>query len=293
MGEGGRGRESERERGRVSACFSACFFCASRSLCPPARLSLQDVAEPLRAVQGGSIEALSPLPTCSPCGLRPVFSACRLQVLPPGMVERTDLLKALERLAIVKNAVPAGTAAAAKAVGERLAGAARPDLPSFTTDDLDTMPISKLKMFCIQFGRLPSGSLEKSDLKKALAPLAKPSTKPKQAFSGNGTASGHSHSHHHHKKRALPSFTATELDTMPISRLKSYCIQYGKMPHGPVERTDLVALLKPFAAAAGASSAPGSLGPGSATTAATSFGSQASSAKPAEADGGSTAYCPN
>eukprot|EP00439_Symbiodinium_sp_Y106_P077180 s315_g16.t1 len=206
------------------------------------------------------------------------------KVLPPGMVERTDLLKALERLAIVKNAVPAGTAAAAKAVGERLAGAARPDLPSFTTDDLDTMPISKLKMFCIQFGRLPSGSLEKSDLKKALAPLAKPSTKPKQAFSGNGTASGHSHSHHHHKKRALPSFTATELDTMPISRLKSYCIQYGKMPHGPVERTDLVALLKPFAAAAGASSAPGSLGPGSATTAATSFGSQASSAKPAEAD---------
>ncbi|CAE7737208.1 unnamed protein product [Symbiodinium sp. CCMP2456] len=212
------------------------------------------------------------------------------KVLPPGMVERTDLLKALERLAIVKSAVPAGTAAAAKAVGERLAGAARPDLPSFTTEDLDTMPISKLKMFCIQFGRLPSGSLEKSDLKKALAPLAKPSTKPKQAFSvsGNGTASGHSHSHHHHKKRALPSFTATELDTMPISRLKSYCIQYGKMPHGPVERTDLVALLKPFAGAAGAAagavgaSAPGSLGPGSAATA-TSFGSQAS-AKPAEAD---------
>lgn len=207
------------------------------------------------------------------------------KVLPPGMVERTDLLKALERLAIVKHAVPAGTAAAAKAVGDRLAGAARPDLPSFTTDDLDTMPISKLKMFCIQFGRLPSGSLEKSDLKKALAPLAKPSTKPKQAFSGNGTAAGHSH--HHHKKRALPSFTATELDTMPISRLKSYCIQYGKMPHGPVERTDLVALLKPFAGAGvgavGAPSVPGALGPGSAATA-TSFGSQASSAKPAEAD---------
>ena len=146
------------------------------------------------------------------------------------------------------------------------------------------MPISKLKMFCIQFGRLPSGSLEKSDLKKALAPLAKPSTKPKQAFSGNGTAAVHSH--HHHKKRALPSFTATELDTMPISRLKSYCIQYGKMPHGPVERTDLVALLKPFASAGvgavGAPSVPGALGPGSAATA-TSFGSQASSAKPAEA----------
>ena len=192
------------------------------------------------------------------------------------MVERTDLLKALERLAIVKNAVPAGTAAAAKAVGERLANG-RPDLPSFTTDDLDTMPISKLKMFCIQFGRLPSGSLEKSDLKKALAPLAKPSSKP--AFSGNGgngttVPSGHSsgHHHHHHRKRALPSFTSTELDTMPISRLKSYCIQYGKMPHGPVERTDLTALLRPFAiggsasaASASETSVPGTLTPGAAS----------------------------
>ncbi|CAE7444052.1 unnamed protein product [Symbiodinium natans] len=198
------------------------------------------------------------------------------KVLPPGMVERTDLLKALERLAIVKNAVPAGTAAAAKAVGERLANG-RPDLPSFTTDDLDTMPISKLKMFCIQFGRLPSGSLEKSDLKKALAPLAKPSSKP--AFSGNGgngttVPSGHSsgHHHHHHRKRALPSFTSTELDTMPISRLKSYCIQYGKMPHGPVERTDLTALLRPFAiggsasaASASETSVPGTLTPGAAS----------------------------
>ena len=180
------------------------------------------------------------------------------QVLPPGMVERTDLLKALERLAIVKNAIPAGTAAAARAVGERLSNG-RPDLPSFTTDELDTMPISKLKMFCIQFGRLPSGSLEKSDLKKALAPLAKPSTKP--AFTGNGTTSNASHSHasHHHKKRALPSFSAAELDSMPISRLKSYCIQYGKMPHGPVERTDLVALLRPFAVGTASASAVGSV----------------------------------
>ncbi|CAE7298105.1 unnamed protein product [Symbiodinium pilosum] len=179
------------------------------------------------------------------------------KVLPPGMVERTDLLKALERLAIVKNAIPAGTAAAARAVGERLSNG-RPDLPSFTTDELDTMPISKLKMFCIQFGRLPSGSLEKSDLKKALAPLAKPSSKP--AFTGNGTTSNASHSHvsHHHKKRALPSFSVAELDSMPISRLKSYCIQYGKMPHGPVERTDLVALLRPFAVGTASASAVGS-----------------------------------
>ena len=156
------------------------------------------------------------------------------KVLPPGMVERTDLLKALEPLAVVKSQVPASTAAAAKAVGERLGNGtfSRSDLPSFSTLDLETMPISKLKMYCIQYGRLPSGSLEKSDLKKALAPLAKVVQPAPQSTI---------------PKKVLPSFTLEELQTMPISKLKNNCLQYGRMPHGPVERTDLVKLLKPFA----------------------------------------------
>lgn len=156
------------------------------------------------------------------------------KVLPPGMVERTDLLKALEPLAVVKSQIPASTAAAAKAVGERLGNGtfSRSDLPSFSTLDLETMPISKLKMYCIQYGRLPSGSLEKSDLKKALAPLAKVVQPAPQSTI---------------PKKVLPSFTLEELQTMPISKLKNNCLQYGRMPHGPVERTDLVKLLKPFA----------------------------------------------
>ncbi|CAJ1379959.1 unnamed protein product [Effrenium voratum] len=137
-------------------------------------------------------------------------------VLPPGMVERTDLLKALEHLAVVKGLATTNAAAPGRTTQ------ARPDLPSFTTTELDTMPISKLKMYCIQFGRLPSGSLEKSDLKKALLPLAK-------------------------VDKNFPSFTLEELQTMSVSKLKSYCIRYGRMPHGPVERSDLVSLLRPFA----------------------------------------------
>ncbi|CAK9093768.1 ULP_PROTEASE domain-containing protein [Durusdinium trenchii] len=210
------------------------------------------------------------------------------KVLPIGMVERTDLLKALEPLAVVKSA--SSSCATARAVerhdvdrigwedanrsqrtsetraedpgfgfgsrwdrdsprsgasghfltlrNQRLpelygpGNGVRSDLPSFTTADLDTMPISKLKMYCIQFGRLPSGSLEKSDLKKALLPLAKVAPKPVTPAV---------------VKKVLPSFTLEELQTMPISKLKNICLQYGRMPHGPVERTDLVSLLKPFA----------------------------------------------
>ena len=105
---------------------------------------------------------------------------------------------------MVKSSVPAGTVAAARGIAEKLQnGRSAP----FSTADLETMAISKLKMFCIQFGRLPSGSLEKSDLKKALMPLAKVVPAP---------------------KKVLPSFTSEELQTMSISKLKSHCLLYGR-----------------------------------------------------------------
>lgn len=192
------------------------------------------------------------------------------KVLPPGMVERTDLLKALEPLAVVKNATPAS--ASARAGAERLGNGTftRSDLPSFTNVELETMPISKLKMYCIQYGRLPSGSLEKSDLKKALAPLAKVAQPPPASSV---------------PKKVLPSFTLEELQTMPISKLKNHCLQYGRMPHGPMERTDLVNLLKPFATGARSTltTAPATL-PGAVPAPASTAASTAPAAKP-EGDG--------
>lgn len=189
------------------------------------------------------------------------------KVLPIGMVERTDLLKALEPLAVVKSA--SSSCATARAV-ERPGNGVRSDLPSFTTADLDTMPISKLKMYCIQFGRLPSGSLEKSDLKKALLPLAKVAPKPVTPAV---------------VKKVLPSFTLEELQTMPISKLKNICLQYGRMPHGPVERTDLVSLLKPFAT--GMRSVASALGVPSAPLVGAASASGAGSATAAQTVGGS------
>ena len=59
---------------------------------------------------------------------------------------------------MVKSSMPAGTVAAARGIAEKLSNGRSE--PSFSTADLETMPISKLKMYCIQFGRLPSGSLE-------------------------------------------------------------------------------------------------------------------------------------
>ncbi|CAK9073866.1 unnamed protein product [Durusdinium trenchii] len=252
------------------------------------------------------------------------------KVLPIGMVERTDLLKALEPLAVVKSA--SSSCATARAVerhdvdrigwedanrsqrtsetraedpvqgfgfgsrwdrdsprsgasghfltlrnqrlpelyGSRPGNGVRSDLPSFTTADLDTMPISKLKMYCIQFGRLPSGSLEKSDLKKALLPLAKVAPKPVTPAV---------------VKKVLPSFTLEELQTMPISKLKNICLQYGRMPHGPVERTDLVSLLKPFAT--GMRSVASALGVPSAPLVGAASASGAGSATAAQTVGGS------
>eukprot|EP00913_Durusdinium_trenchii_P026258 g24637.t1 len=182
------------------------------------------------------------------------------KVLPIGMVERTDLLKALEPLAVVKSA--SSSCATARAV-ERPGNGVRSDLPSFTTADLDTMPISKLKMYCIQFGR-------KSDLKKALLPLAKVAPKPVTPAV---------------VKKVLPSFTLEELQTMPISKLKNICLQYGRMPHGPVERTDLVSLLKPFAT--GMRSVASALGVPSAPLVGAASASGAGSATAAQTVGGS------
>merc|ERR1712039_171450 len=50
--------------------------------------------------------------------------------------------------------------------------------PSFTTTDLETLSAAKLRALCVQHGVLPVGAVEKSDLLKALTPLAVVPPKP-------------------------------------------------------------------------------------------------------------------
>jgi len=42
----------------------------------------------------------------------------------------------------------------------------------FTPADLQTMPAKSLRMLCIQYGVLPRGSVDRSDLLEALMPVA-------------------------------------------------------------------------------------------------------------------------
>lgn len=84
-------------------------------------------------------------------------------VLPAGIVERSDLLVALIPFAvqpIPKVPPPAPKAPAAN--------------KGFTRSELETMPTKELRTLCVQKGVLPPPPLERSDLVQALARFAAP-----------------------------------------------------------------------------------------------------------------------
>jgi len=84
-------------------------------------------------------------------------------VMPPGAVERGDLLRALAPLAAPaqREATPAKAPSPTVAPNK-----------TFTKGDLDAMPSKALRALCAQRGVLPSGLVERGDLLAALAPLA-------------------------------------------------------------------------------------------------------------------------
>lgn len=114
---------------------------------------------------------------------------------------------------------------------------------SFTMQDLDTLPVSKLRKFCEQRNSLPPGMLERSDLVKALSRFAVPVQPGTQRL--------------HVAKVPVPAtvpgmavgrFTRAVLEAMTTKDLRTTCVQKNVLPPPPLERTDLIQALVPFAA---------------------------------------------
>jgi len=105
-------------------------------------------------------------------------------VLPVGIVERGDLFKALEPLAVA--APPAAKAQTPKPPAQPKVQQQTKAPPAeakatqvsankrFTRADLEAMPSKELRALCVQRGVLPNGPVERGDLLQVLAPLAVP-----------------------------------------------------------------------------------------------------------------------
>mmetsp|Transcript_85621 Transcript_85621/g.173792 ORF Transcript_85621/g.173792 Transcript_85621/m.173792 type:complete len:656 (+) Transcript_85621:179-2146(+) len=89
-------------------------------------------------------------------------------VLPAGIVERGDLLKALTPLATGPKVVPPLFAPNAPKVVQPPVHVQPPQNKVFTRADLDAMTSKELRALCVQRGRLPSGLVEREDLIQAL-----------------------------------------------------------------------------------------------------------------------------
>mmetsp|Transcript_51719 Transcript_51719/g.93198 ORF Transcript_51719/g.93198 Transcript_51719/m.93198 type:complete len:801 (+) Transcript_51719:279-2681(+) len=174
-------------------------------------------------------------------------------VLPPGFVEKDDLVKALMPLATKpQTSVPQRLAPQVSAASQ---AASKMEKPKFTTEDVDAMKVGTLRTYCIQYGVLPAGSVEKDDLVQALKRFAtKPTLSSAPPTSGGPTAFGQGVSAGAATASAAPaeaapsdSFNLAELGKMSVKNLRNFCIKHGVMPHGPVEKCDLVVALAPFA----------------------------------------------
>lgn len=126
--------------------------------------------------------------------------------LPAGMLERSDLVQALERFAVV----PVGGA--------------------FTKQDLQTLSVSTLRNLCVQRSCLPTGMLERSDLVRALEPFAVETapTVPQQ------------------QPASMGRFTRSMLQAMPTKELKALCVQKKVLPPAALDRDDFIQALVPF-----------------------------------------------
>mmetsp|Transcript_2537 Transcript_2537/g.5761 ORF Transcript_2537/g.5761 Transcript_2537/m.5761 type:complete len:108 (+) Transcript_2537:205-528(+) len=85
-------------------------------------------------------------------------------VLPTGLVEKQDLIRALAPMAVPD---PQAAYTPGKAV------ASVPKGPPFEQKDLDGAPTKVLKKLCTDHGVLPNPPIERTDLIKALAVLGK------------------------------------------------------------------------------------------------------------------------
>mmetsp|Transcript_37020 Transcript_37020/g.78504 ORF Transcript_37020/g.78504 Transcript_37020/m.78504 type:complete len:697 (-) Transcript_37020:294-2384(-) len=155
-------------------------------------------------------------------------------------------------------------------------------LPSFSTQDLATMPISRLRELCVKRNVLPPGLLERGDLVKVLERFATQQNNNSSSGSANasaatttaanGTAANAAAAVGSSYLSAAPGaasptsspsaggppkapeatftgrFTKAMLEAMSVKELKAMCISKNVLPPPPLERTDLVQALTPFAA---------------------------------------------
>eukprot|EP00927_Polykrikos_kofoidii_P034947 TRINITY_DN29536_c0_g1_i2.p1 TRINITY_DN29536_c0_g1~~TRINITY_DN29536_c0_g1_i2.p1 ORF type:complete len:649 (+),score=109.51 TRINITY_DN29536_c0_g1_i2:120-2066(+) len=116
----------------------------------------------------------------------------------------------------------------------------------FTIPDLEASSAGALRKLCIERGVLPEGIVERTDLLRALAPLADAAAPP-SSMQKTQTAS-------------LPvpeipssmlagkSFTRQDLEAMTSKALRALCVHRGVLPGGPIERGDLICALAPLGA---------------------------------------------
>lgn len=112
---------------------------------------------------------------------------------------------------------------------------------TFSKQDLETMTTGELRKLCVLRGVLPAGAVERSDLSDALAPLA--SEPPPGAARAPAKAPAPAVA----PPAASSRFKRSDLEAMSTKELKALCTQKGVLPPPPLEKTDLVQALAPFA----------------------------------------------
>jgi len=112
---------------------------------------------------------------------------------------------------------------------------ARPQVPTFTQQDLESTKTKELRELCVKLGVLPEGIVERGDLVSALRPLAVAPEAPEPVKAPS----------------AVPiqvpiDFTRGDLDGMPSKVLRLLCIQHKVLPVGMVEKGELIDALAPL-----------------------------------------------
>lgn len=167
----------------------------------------------------------------------------------------------------------------------------------FSVADLGAMPTKELRGLCTQHGVLPPGSVDRTDLLRALVPVvvAPPSSEPtpkqapakaaapvapaaapasapepaeapksaEQAPESQGQKRTNSVEH-----LSTLRFTVADLATLPLKTLRGLCVQHRVLPPCAMERSDFVQALTPLASAteADAGAAPAGAGEAESTT---------------------------
>lgn len=213
-----------RSRGRRSDS-GASKQASSRQASPPAEAAPSPPPFTMQDLEGMGAGALRAL-----CMQR--------NVLPGGIVERSDLVKALTPFATAPAAPPAAAAAPAS-----VQAAAPTPLP-FSLQELEGMGTGALRAVCMQRNVLPSGIVERSDLLKALIPFATmpvpPAFVPAAPVAAASPAPSPTQA-----APALPGppFAREALEAQTTKALRALCIQQGVLMRAPVERGDLISAL--------------------------------------------------